>query len=926
MNVLSLFDGMSCGKIALKELGIITNKYYASEIDKHAIAQTQLNFPNTIQLGSVVDVDVTKLEPIDLLLGGSPCFAAGTKVLTIDGYKNIEDIVIGEMVLTHKNRFMPVLRTGGKVSKTFTLKAQGFIDVVCTENHPFYARKKLFEYYTQNNGRKSKRMILSDPEWINAGNLKGDYYACSNIQNIESRNDMNINEDEAYVIGRYIADGHTRKDIRFDKKPNGNKGHNGSRAWQLILSVGNDKVDRFCSNIKHLHYSCYKHGSSVHRIVFSNKRLVEIVEKFCGVGSINKHFGEPIINLPKNLLSIVLKGFLDGDGCFYDGKWSVTTISPMLPMTISRVISKIYGTHSNINVHKPKEYREIMGRTVHQNTQYLIGFSEKHLEYDKAKIIEDKIWSSVKSFTNNKIQNVYNLEVLEDNSYTANNFVVHNCQSFSFAGKRNGMTTTENEEIYTLERYLELKSEGFQFEGQSYLFWEYMRILTDIRKYNPNVKFLLENVEMGNKWERVLSEAIGVFGVHINSALVSAQQRKRIFWTNLRVKEFGLFGELHSDIPQPKDEGILLKDILEEEVDEKYYLSDKLISFFENNTKKMKEKGNGFSFKPTDGNKKANAVTTKCGSRMDDDFICVEQRGRDNGQNFEPVQQSGRIRRLTPTEASRLQTIPEWYKWEMVGQFDKIYYLCDELKYSKSWNRKNVKIKDAQIQLQLNKLNCAPNATSKDNVKVHWKFQDQLLINQSNAMCLDAKETNKQKMVYVSCTTSGLLEMDQQNYLLLISKEIKNVSIAINRQGLVDQEECVQDITKCINYTETHCMLKLKEAFLVQGDIYEIQTEFAFTLESWKLISEDFLQKEKLYTILTPLKQITKSIICTYAKVNPNMRLSMRNLELSQEMELTSHVYLLQTENTYTSDSAIYRMLGNGWNIKTIMHILKYLK
>ena len=92
------------------------------------------------------------------------------------------------------------------------------------------------------------------------------------------------------------------------------------------------------------------------------------------------------------------------------------------------------------------------------------------------------------------------------------------------------MTTTENEEIYTLEKYLKLKSEGFQFEGESYLFWEYMRILTDIRKYNPDVKFLLENVEMGSKWERVLSEAIGIFGVHINSALVSAQNRKRIYW------------------------------------------------------------------------------------------------------------------------------------------------------------------------------------------------------------------------------------------------------------------------------------------------------------------------------------------------------------------------------------------------------------
>ena len=75
------------------------------------------------------------------------------------------------------------------------------------------------------------------------------------------------------------------------------------------------------------------------------------------------------------------------------------------------------------------------------------------------------------------------------------------CQSFSFAGRRNGMITAEHEEVLTLERYLELKEQGFEFEGQSYLFWEYMRILTDIRKYNPNVLFFLENVEMGQKWE-----------------------------------------------------------------------------------------------------------------------------------------------------------------------------------------------------------------------------------------------------------------------------------------------------------------------------------------------------------------------------------------------------------------------------------------
>mgnify|MGYP003619306844 FL=1 len=71
--IFSAFDGMSCGQIALKELGVNVDKYYASEIDKYAIMQTQYNFPNTIQLGSIVDVDVSKLDKIDLLIGGSPC-------------------------------------------------------------------------------------------------------------------------------------------------------------------------------------------------------------------------------------------------------------------------------------------------------------------------------------------------------------------------------------------------------------------------------------------------------------------------------------------------------------------------------------------------------------------------------------------------------------------------------------------------------------------------------------------------------------------------------------------------------------------------------------------------------------------------------------------------------------------------------------
>ena len=124
------------------------------------------------------------------------------------------------------------------------------------------------------------------------------------------------------------------------------------------------------------------------------------------------------------------------------------------------------------------------------------------------------------------------------------------CQNLSFAGTRKGLTTKENIEIHSLELYMQLKSDGFKFEGQSYLFWEYMRLLKETKpKY-----FLLENVVMGKKWQKVFSDAIGCEPIMINSSLVSAQTRKRLYWTNI------------PNITQPQDMEIYLKDILEDKV------------------------------------------------------------------------------------------------------------------------------------------------------------------------------------------------------------------------------------------------------------------------------------------------------------------------------------------------------------------------
>ena len=87
INVLSLFDGISCGHIALDKSGIPVDKYYASEIDKYAIQVTNKNYPDTINLGDVTKVNGEELDSIDLLIGGSPCqgFSQAGKM------KNFED-------------------------------------------------------------------------------------------------------------------------------------------------------------------------------------------------------------------------------------------------------------------------------------------------------------------------------------------------------------------------------------------------------------------------------------------------------------------------------------------------------------------------------------------------------------------------------------------------------------------------------------------------------------------------------------------------------------------------------------------------------------------------------------------------------------------------------------------------------------------
>ena len=321
------------------------------------------------------------------------------------------------------------------------------------------------------------------------------------------------------------------------------------------------------------------------------------------------------------------------------------------------------------------------------------------------------------------------------------------CQSFSFAGKRKGMATKCEVEILTLEHYLELKKEGYEFEGQSYLFWEFMRLLNETKpKY-----FLLENVIMGEKWEKILNRAIGVNAIEINSALVSAQNRRRLYWTNIGLEPGGLFGDLVSIIKKPKDKGVLLKDILEKEVDKKYYLSDKMIDFLNSRNKETVNISGKSSCFTAGGNSgglhsqmdlikcvamrgrnpenpksresgleteqqlepredgKTNCLTTVQkdnlvytenyiqlpGYRIDNQVFYEDKKHGtlDTHANRPKVLTEGKIRRLTPLECERLQTVKDGYtsnvsdtqRFRMLGNgwtVDVIAHIFNHLAYT----------------------------------------------------------------------------------------------------------------------------------------------------------------------------------------------------------------------------------------------------
>lgn len=203
------------------------------------------------------------------------------------------------------------------------------------------------------------------------------------------------------------------------------------------------------------------------------------------------------------------------------------------------------------------------------------------------------------------------------------------CQGFSFAGKQ------------------------LNFEDpRSKLFFEFVRLLKEARVKKQNVKFLLENVKMKKEYQDVISEYLGVEPIEINSALVSAQNRKRLYWTNLE------------GVTQPNDKGILLKDILEEGCE---IIGGRRGRYIVNGVRqdgKERTAGKTEQYLEIRADGKSNCLTTvqKDNIVIRDKSKCVRAGGRGSYDRHEwDSIDDKHTRKLYLVECERLQTVPDNY-------------------------------------------------------------------------------------------------------------------------------------------------------------------------------------------------------------------------------------------------------------------------
>jgi DNA (cytosine-5)-methyltransferase 1 len=475
--------------------------------------------------GDITKVVIDNIPNFDILCGGFPCFIEGTQVLTQKGYKSIEDVILDDKLLTHTGKFQNVVNLQRKIynGDLYELKIKYHSDIItCTEEHPFYVREK--KIITKNNKVTQE---FSDPLWKPAKELTINDYVGMVINTNENIPEFTFdkvvnqhktdketivldNKDQWYMMGYFIGDGWIDETIGID----------GRCTHKIRFSINNKDEEEVFEKINNvipitdtcdsgINKKCKKFECS--DIVWYN-----ILKEF-GKYSQAKIIPEWVQDAPKECLHEFISGYMKADGSI-NRKECITlnTVSYNLAFGLQRLYLKLGNVCSISKFIRPAT-KIIEGCAVNQRNTYIVSVKPRKT----SSFIEDNyVWYAPFKITKRCVIGtpVYNFEVDTDNSYVVENIIVHNCQSFSNSGKKQG------------------------FEDKRGQLFEYILSIATSKK--PSFMFLenvkhIKRIDDGKVFEHIIKR-INETGYTVSTTELSPhqlgipQQRERIVFVCIR--------------------------------------------------------------------------------------------------------------------------------------------------------------------------------------------------------------------------------------------------------------------------------------------------------------------------------------------------------------------------------------------------------
>jgi DNA (cytosine-5)-methyltransferase 1 len=489
----SLFDGAGGFPYAGSFSGIKT--VWTSEIEPFPIRVTTKRMPQVKHYGDVSALDGAKLEPVDIITFGSPCFPKGTLVLTDKGYMPIEEVSSGMKVLTHKGRWRKVTATGSKLGETVILKGNHY-GLECTPNHPIYSSGERKDYSCLENDKHRNQILLTDEkDWIPAGEMKGHLWGVPNhadalpipspiYSSWKEKKCPPLSEKLFYFVGRWLGDGWVCNGQRAGRP-------DGETYGKIFLCDSYDKEEELIKTVRAVskRYTI-EHARTGVKISFCSRVFTEWLTDNFGQYASGKTLPAWVFGMQESWRAALLKGLLDSEPLQSKGsalmfverisdgykvknhecEYRITTVSKRLAESV-RLLGEMQGYSTTVFFVKTPDTTVIEGRTIRQKDYYTVEL----VRSAKKPHLSDNLhgWYRVRSVTpTHEVKPVYNLTVEEDNSYIADGIAVHNCQDLSIAGRRKGLGGSRSSLFYEAVRIVKEMREATHGEYPKYIVWE----------------------------------------------------------------------------------------------------------------------------------------------------------------------------------------------------------------------------------------------------------------------------------------------------------------------------------------------------------------------------------------------------------------------------------------------------------------------